>query len=244
MDSQTLLVSLLAVAGSVFFLDKLLTPNPEAKEPPFVSSSVPIIGHSMGIFWYKMKYFTFLRYACIFQAVLILFTNHFHSNKYKHKIFTLPMFGGRLYIVTSPKLANSIQKHYKAFSFWFIEATFSIKLGSLNSKTAALLLHNAAGREEGSSMMMDGLKGTHAAMISGLNRMNQTVLTFLNNSLNQVAKKELETEVDLWKWVENNITLATSTAIYGSKNPYLNPEVADGLRYDFHFTKGTLSNFS
>jgi hypothetical protein len=82
------------------------------------------------------------------------------------------MFGWRLYIVNSPELVFSIQRHYKALSFWFLEAKFTIKLGALSEKSGKHLLEIAAGRDDGPSLVVDGMKHTHTAMIASLEDMN------------------------------------------------------------------------
>lgn len=68
------------------------------------------------------------------------------------------MFGGRLYIITALSLVGTIQRHYKELSFWFLEGAFSAKLGSLSEHVSKVLLENAAGREVGNSLVVDGIK--------------------------------------------------------------------------------------
>jgi hypothetical protein len=152
-----------------------------------------------------------------------------HSGKYHHDIFTLPMFGGRLYIVTAPDLVAPIQRHYKSLSFWFLEGAFTVRLGALSKHSAKLLTENAAGREVGNSLVVDGMKETHAAMSAGLDWMNQTAVDIIGARMDQL-EAEAATEVDLWKWVDSNVSLMTSGAVYGPMNPYRDPELARGLR--------------
>lgn len=52
---------LLVVISSVILANKMFSSKPDVREPPIVSSSIPIIGHTLGIFWYKMRYYTLLR---------------------------------------------------------------------------------------------------------------------------------------------------------------------------------------
>lgn len=135
-----------------------------------------------------------------------------------------------MYIVAAPDLATSVQKNYKALSFWSIEAQFSIKLGSLSKETGKLLLENASGRENGNSMMIEGLKASHSAMVTGLNEMNRVSFDFLAGAMDRIAKEGPEMQIDLREWVEHNMSLATSAAVYGPMDPYRDPKIEEGLR--------------
>jgi hypothetical protein len=153
------------------------------------------------------------------------------SAKYHHDVFALPMFGGRLYIVTTPSLVGTIQRHYKELSFWFLEGAFSAKLGGLSEHASKVLLENAAGREIGNSLVVDGMKQTHAAMVDGLEKMAQTAVDIIGVEIDRLeAEAEANKEIDLWKWVDDHVSLMTSAAVYGPSNPYNDPKLARGLR--------------
>jgi hypothetical protein len=60
--------------------------------------------------------------------------------------------------------------------------------------------------------------------------MNHRAVDIVSVALDQLGSEPV-TNIDLWKWVEHNISLATSGAIYGPMNPYRDPEIEQGLRY-------------
>ncbi|TVY41103.1 25-hydroxycholesterol 7-alpha-hydroxylase [Lachnellula occidentalis] len=205
------LVLITCTIALAVYLGQNLGARPHVNEPPFISSKLPYIGHTIGIWKHKMSYYTIL------------------SAKYRHDVFTLPMFGGRLYIVTAPSLVAPIQRHYKALSFWFLEGAFTVKLGALSNQSAKILLENAAGREIGNSLVVDGMKETHAAMAAGLEQMTQVAVDIVASQINGI-KTEVGEKLDLWAWLERNVALMTSGAVYGPTNPYLDPELLQGLK--------------
>ncbi|KAM3064742.1 hypothetical protein ACMFMG_005737 [Clarireedia jacksonii] len=199
------------LAGCLLLLSWASRSKASSKEPPIISSKIPLIGHMLGLMKYKLAYYTML------------------TNKYHHEVFTLPMFGGSLYIVTAPRLVGPIHRYYKDLSLWSVEATFTVKLGALGNHSAQLLAENPAGRMEGSSLVMDGMRHTHISMGAGLNQMNQVAVDIIGAAIDQL-ESESPTELDLWKWIDHNVSLMTSGAVYGPMNPYKDSEVASGLR--------------
>ena len=139
------------------------------------------------------------------------------------------MFGWRLYVLTNPNLVSTVTRHYKALSLWFLEGAFTVKLGGLSKHGAQLLLENAAGGELRNSLVVDGMKETHAAMVSGLDTMSQMAVDIIVESVNQLETDRV-VEIDLWRWVDVNVSLMTSGAVYGPLNPYRDPKIADGLK--------------
>lgn len=139
------------------------------------------------------------------------------------------MFGGRLYVVTDPNFVATIQRHYKALSFWFLEGAFTVKLGALSEHGARLLTENAAGREIGTSLVVDGMKETHTAMSAGLNSISQAAVDIIAASMDQL-ESEGPTDLDLWRWVDDNVALMTSGAVYGPLNPYADLKIARSLK--------------
>ena len=60
---QTVLVLFVAVATAGYVLfNHFLAVTPDPREPPFVSSRIPVIGHIIGLIRYKGYYYNKLRY--------------------------------------------------------------------------------------------------------------------------------------------------------------------------------------
>ena len=95
------------------------------------------------------------------------------SAKCRSKIYSLIMPGARLYVLNSPELISSLQRQPKIASFWFIEAKFTALLGGMSKEASEVLLKNLGANQPGRSLLIEGLKATHQAMMPGeeLNRM-------------------------------------------------------------------------
>lgn len=57
----SVLLPLTVIICGVLLCEKLLGVQQDASEPPFVPSAIPYIGHIIGLFWYKNRYYTKLR---------------------------------------------------------------------------------------------------------------------------------------------------------------------------------------
>lgn len=63
-DNHDLLLVLLALftLGCITFLvERAVRAKHDPKEPPFVPTLIPYLGHILGLFWHKNKYYTKLR---------------------------------------------------------------------------------------------------------------------------------------------------------------------------------------
>jgi hypothetical protein len=140
------------------------------------------------------------------------------------------MVGGRLYVVTDPNLIATVQRHYKELSFWFLEGAFTVKLGGLTKDGAQRLTQNATGREAGASLLIDGMKAIHVAMNSGLYAMIQVATEIVVVAMDMLEEKGVA-EVDLWQWIDRNVSSMTTGAVYGPLDPYRDPAIASSLKY-------------
>lgn len=141
------------------------------------------------------------------------------------------MFGGNVYIVKSPDLLYSLQRQPKSLSFWKFEAEFSAKLGGMPKSTADKLFAGLSPKEfNEANYIVDGLKHTKAALSShdGMDEMLQVVATVTNTDLGKLHADGRQT-VDLFAWVQHEITMATTEAVYGPANPYRDPAVEHGF---------------
>lgn len=82
---------------------------------------------------------------------------------------------GRLYIVNSPDLVLPIERQPKIFSFWPIEARFTVALTGMTDKASQLFLRNldvrdgstksTDSRDSSDNLMLKGMKAMQLAMI-------------------------------------------------------------------------------
>lgn len=141
------------------------------------------------------------------------------------------MPGGRIYVVTSPELAICLQRQPKLISFWYIEAKFTAKLGGLSEDAGDRLLKNLHPGQSGNSMLLEGMKAAHKALMPGdsINHMVRIAAQTAAAAMDEMEtnKRAGANEVDLWSWVQHEITMATTESVYGPSNPYRDPEVEE-----------------
>lgn len=196
---------LIGLAATYVFLRALLSFSQLANEPPTVETSIPFLGPVLAMAKYKVRFYAHLR------------------DKLGLPIYTLRLPGIRMYIINSPKLIPAVQKLWRAISFAAVEA----------HTTATILLCSKAGNDEiGSGLMNDDsyigqfMSAVHPATKPGeqLDDMTRTAIRTVATWLDKYQAVG-SNEADLFEWVRDPITLATSDAVYGPHNPLRDPEV-------------------
>ena len=142
------------------------------------------------------------------------------------------MFGGKVHIVSSPDLMNSLHRMPKVVSFWFMEAKFTVLLGGFSKRSANNLTANLNPDSRDSSLLIEGLKATQQAMSpqGGVEDMNRAAAEVTSTRLDALSKLESERKsVDLWAWVQHEVTVATTESVYGPANPYRDERVESGF---------------
>lgn len=148
--------------------------------------------------------------------------------------YSLAMPGGRLYVLNMPEHIISMQKAYREISFWSIEASFTKSLAGISDYSDTILRTNAEGLKGTSSLVVDGMKATHAAMIGP--NLSKMVERGLNRAARELEQLEVKTELSgtpvshcLWEWTQHLFSLATSSAVYGPGNPYEDLDIEKAL---------------
>jgi hypothetical protein len=141
------------------------------------------------------------------------------------------MPAGRLYIVNSPELISAVQKQPRILTFWFIQATLTQRLGGISDKANEILLENARGVKGENSLVVDGMKVTHEAMMGDhLDSLTVASIQRAAKSIDELKVGEAGKELDLWKWVRHVFSLAVSAGVYGPQNPYEDPSLEQDLQ--------------
>lgn len=127
-----------------------------------------------------------------------------------------------------------MEKAYREISFWFIEASFSKRLAGISDSSDQILKANAEGRKGEDSLVVDGMKATHAAMVGQhlhdmVERGLQRAASILGELESESASPNGPASHCLWSWTRHVFSLATSSAVYGPGNPYENLAVEQGL---------------
>ena len=141
------------------------------------------------------------------------------------------MLGGRLYIINSPDLVLAVQRNAKVFNSGPFTAKFAAQVFALSEETEAIWLKNVDGEEGDWGFHSDGMKGIHKALASGkpdLDNLNNAMLRNITGFLGKLGN-EAQSEIPLLNWLRHEMTVATTGAIYGLKNPFRAREVEDGF---------------
>jgi hypothetical protein len=148
------------------------------------------------------------------------------SAKSPMPIATLPMINGKLYVITSPVLAQSAFRH-KNLSFEPFVVEFAQRMLGVSNETMEPV--RFPGDETRLSFVGEFSKAIHGAMAGEyLHKMNADALNQVAASLNAI-KGTFETD-SLYLWIRTMMTVATCNALLGSKNPMIeDPSLVDAL---------------
>jgi hypothetical protein len=127
---------------------------------------------------------------------------------------------------------QSFNKLSREVSFWFLEAKFSCQLGGMSrSAESRLLAHIEPGASE-PSLIIEGLKATNQSMrphVGGIEHMNRVAARVAKEELDRLRESDQRSSIDLWNWVQHEITISTTESVYGPANPYRSNEVEEGF---------------
>jgi len=100
-------------------------------------------------------------------------------------------------------------------------------LGGMSTDATDILLENVKPGSDGSSLLVEGLKVTHQVMMPGeaIDEMNRTAAHATTSALDRFEESKHTRRIDLWMWVQHEITVATTECIYGPSNPYRDSEI-------------------
>ncbi|TGO58146.1 hypothetical protein BCON_0058g00290 [Botryotinia convoluta] len=212
--------------GIVIFCVNALLPCKSEKnsmEPVRIPSTIPFIGHVIGLFRHRNEYYNTL------------------SQEWDFPIFTIGMLHKDIHIVTSADFIPSLHRQYKAVSLWELEAQFTVKLAGL-TKAAADRMHTNMSSEENPSLMLQGIKVIQGTLASteSIKRMLRIGTLATKDQLDDWANpagKDQNNKVNLLEWLQHQLTIVITESLYGDKNPYRDPEVEAGF---WAFSDGSL----
>lgn len=145
----------------------------------------------------------------------------------------MPLPGQKMYVVTKPELIQSVQKQHKILAFPPIEAKFASAVCGASPETQAILARNVNGEDGDFGLSM----GTYEAMRSGLqpgsglDDMNRSMIREIVMSLDELLQPSDggSRRLNLYAWLRDTITKATTRSVYGPMNPYEDPDIVDAF---------------
>ncbi|PKY06741.1 cytochrome P450 [Aspergillus campestris IBT 28561] len=177
----------------------------DPREPPAVGSSIPIIGHLLGLLWYGTEYFSLM------------------AEKYNYPIFSLSTVVGKFYVVTSPALLQAVQRN-KSLTFDLSIAMSAERIVGIRGRGVEIL----RGKQSGGQGLTHVVTHATNSTLSGrpLDRMNERMTRLLRPLVDELATYKT---VDLYSWCSHAITMASTEASYGPLNPYKRREIEDAF---------------
>ena len=223
--NPTLLLAITAGTLTVGYLAtrKLFQVGHDPREPPLAPTSIPVIGHLVGLSRSKFNYYGEL------------------NEQTDAPIFTMVLPGQKMYVVTSPDLVQSIQKQHEILAFPPIEAKFASTICGASKEAQAILAKNVNGDDGQHGLSMESYAAMRDALKPGpqLDDMNRHMIQEIAQALDALQPAPGETKtIGIYAWLRDVITTATTRSVYGPMNPYDDKAIADAF---WEFESGLMS---
>ncbi|KAK8098549.1 uncharacterized protein PG998_014035 [Apiospora kogelbergensis] len=218
-----------AISFIAIVLWQYLQPPPSSREPPTITPTIPYIGHLLGMLFYGSRYLK--------QTGL----------REKHtSIFTLPMPGSRMYVVTDPLLAAAAQR-CKTLSFTPIIPDVTKRVLGLDRATVAITrrhLDPNPGERRGFLADIQDLVAKRMKPGDNLDSLSRNSVPAIKSHVDSekayMVHYKAYKEVDLLEWVRHIVTLATASHFYGNRNPVSQDPELERAFWDFDHGVGML----
>jgi hypothetical protein len=114
-----------------------------------------------------------------------------------------------------------------------MEAFFTAKLSANSREATEKILDNLGPGSEGPALFVEGLKLVQHSMSiqGGVEDMNRAAAQLTKTRLDELREAGGAKGVDLWAWMQHEMTLIMTEAVYGPANPYRDPRVESGFWY-------------
>jgi len=146
----------------------------------------------------------------------------------------MPLPGQKMYVVTKPELIQSAQKQHRTLAFPPVAAQFASRICGASAEARAILSENVNGDEGDFGLYADSHEGVKAALKPGLalDDMNRVMIQEIARALDLLLPLEkASARFNMYDWLRNAITTATTRSVYGPMNPFEDKAVADAFWY-------------
>lgn len=136
-----------------------------------------------------------------------------------------------MYIVTKPELIQQVQKQPRTLAFPPVEAKFATTVIGLSKEGQDVLARNLNGDDGDYGLSMETYAAMRAALHPGsaLDDMDRAMLAEINRLLDDLSPGTSKKQLSLHRWQRDNLTLATTRAVYGPLNPFNDKEIRDAF---------------
>ena len=141
------------------------------------------------------------------------------------------MLGGKTYVVNSPDLVIAAQRSSKTLIFEPLSSYFAARVSHPSKEAIRILMKNLDGEAGEWGLLIDTLKGMHAALAPGsdLDNMNRAMIQSVSRSLDDLAPRKGSRTINTLEWIRHEIGMASTDAVFGPMNPLRDPEVEAGF---------------
>ncbi|KAL6714487.1 hypothetical protein ACLMJK_007911 [Lecanora helva] len=133
------------------------------------------------------------------------------------------MLNGKVYVVTSPEMVNAVNRNAKKIAFNPFIAMLGKRITDHDEETSRIVQHNLNG-ENGPGYVIDVHDGIVSSLAPGnaLEEMTRSMLLQASKYFEALAKGD---EINLFEWTRQMVTMCSTRAVYGPKNPFnANPD--------------------
>ncbi|KAL2045337.1 hypothetical protein N7G274_002420 [Stereocaulon virgatum] len=217
MNAILFLVLLILIVIS-YAISGIVEARHDAREPPALPSKIPLIGHVIGLLQKKARYYAQLRHQ---QGA---------------QIYSLAMpEGTKLYVVTSTKLIDAVQRQPKTLAFPPVGVKFAMSLAGSSKEANNIATDNINGEDGDYGLSMDFNKVVYPALSPGksLEAMYSIIIPRIAASLDGLkAENSKGITIGLTQWVRHELTVTITDCVYGLGNPFRERAVEDAF-WDF-----------
>ena len=142
------------------------------------------------------------------------------------------MPGQKMYIITKTDLIQATQKLPKVLAFPPIAAKFAIRLCGVSQEARDIVSDNVNGERGDTGLSMESFVAMEAALSPSkeCDEMNRQMIQNVTVALDRLIPSTQHTvRVELWHWFRQNITAASTRAVYGPENPLNDQPVVDAF---------------
>ncbi|KAI4247460.1 MAG: hypothetical protein L6R40_001408 [Gallowayella cf. fulva] len=142
----------------------------------------------------------------------------YKSSQCNLPIYTLRVLNSKIYVVTSPELISAVNRRSNALAFNPFVAQLGKRITGHDEPTSTIVQHNLNG-ETGPGYVVDLHDRTVTALSPGKHLEAMTTI-FLEEAWSYLNPLGAGNVIDLFAWTKHMVTMCSTRAIYGPKNPF------------------------
>lgn len=157
------------------------------------------------------------------------------SAKYPLPVYSLSLPGYRIYIINSPDLVAAVQHHPKALMPEPFTAKHVAQVFELSKEAEKIWFDNVDLAKGDWGLNYEVVKGIRNALTLGssdLDQISRRMLRKMTSSFEQLSfgeTGEAGKTVPLMDWLRTELTMAVTSAIYGTTDPFQDQDVQNGF---------------